>query len=644
LRPVVLFAALTLGAAAAANAQTAQTSPLPPATPEAQDIPFPGTVQVSVDATDLERHILCVHETIPVTGGVATTILFPKWLPGNHSPTGPIADVGGLMIAADGQRLGWMRDPVDDYAIHVTPPASATKLDIEFQYLSPVASDEGRIVVTPEMLRAEWTALSFYPAGYYVRRIPVQAEIRLPDGWGFGSGLEVATQKGPVVTFKPVPYDILIDSPILAGRYFKRIELDPAAAVPVTLDLAADRPDLLDAKPEQIDAHKNLVSQAYKLYGSHHYDHYDFLVTLSDRIGGIGLEHHRSSEDGVPPGYFTDWGATAPNRDLLPHEYTHSWNGKFRRPADLWTPDYDRPMQGSLLWVYEGQTQYWGYVLAARSGLLTKEQALDAIALTAATYDNTPGRAWKALQDTTNDPVVSMRRPQPWRSWRRSEDYYSEGELIWLDADTLIRKLSNGTKSLDDFARAFFGVRDGDFSEATYDFDEVVATLNSVQPYDWASFLRTRLDGHGPGAPLDGISRGGYKLVYADQPTDFHRQVMTSRKYEDFTYSLGFTVNSKEQTLASVLWDGPAFHAGLTMGAKILAVNGITYDKDRLKEAIRAAQGKDNKQAIELLVQKEDHFRTIRLDYHAGPRYPRMIKDVKEGETASLDEILAPKP
>lgn len=639
MRPVLLFAALSLGAAAVAHAQTAQPVPLPPPTPEAQDIPFPGTLQIAVDATDLDRRILRVHETIPVTGGVPTTILFPKWLPGNHSPTGPIADMGGLVITADGQRLGWMRDPVDDYAFHLLPPSKATRIELDFQYLSPVQSDEGRVVVTPDMLRAEWTALSFYPAGYYVRRIPAQAEIRLPEGWGFGSGLEVATQRGPVVSFKPVPYDVLIDSPILAGRYFKRFDLDPGGAAPVMLDVAADRPDMLDAKQDQIDAHKALVQQSYKLFGSHHYDHYDFLLTVSEHIGGIGLEHHRSSEDGVPSGYFSDWSGDAPNRDLLPHEFTHSWNGKFRRPADLWTPDYDRPMQGSLLWVYEGQTQYWGYVLAARSGLLTKEQALDAIALTAATYDNTPGRLWKSLEDTTNDPVVSMRRPQPWRSWRRSEDYYSEGELVWLDADTLIRKMTDGAKSLDDFARAFFGVKDGDYSELTYDFDTVVATLNGIVPYDWAGFLRARLDGHNPNAPLDGIARGGYKLVYADQPTEFHRQVMALRKYEDFTFSLGITINSKDMTLASVLWDGPAFRAGLTVGAKLLAVNGIAYDKDRLKDAIREAQGRD-KPPIELLVQKDDHFRTIRLDYHGGLRYPRMIKD---GENPSLDAILSPK-
>jgi len=638
LRRISVFAALSLGLSSLVSAQTPQTSPLPAPTPEARDIPYPGTLLLSVDATDLDRHIFRIHETVPVTGGVPLTLLLPKWLPGNHSPTGPIADMGGLIFTADGQRIAWTRDPVDDYAFHVTPPANARKLEVDFQYLSAVQQDEGRIAMTPEILRAQWTAMSLYPAGYYVRGIPVQAELRLPEGWGFGTALEVASQHGSLVSFKTVPYDVLIDSPVLAGRYFKRFDLDPGAAVPVMLDVAADRPELLDPTVSQLDQHKALVQQANKLYGAHHYDHYDFLLSVSDRITGIGLEHHRSSEDGVPGAYFLDWDKDAPNRDLLPHEYTHSWNGKYRRPVDLWTPDYDRPMQGSLLWVYEGQTQYWGYVLAARSGLLTKDLALDAIALTAATYDNMPGRSWKSLEDTTNDPVVSMRRPQPWRSWRRSEDYYSEGELVWLDADTLIREKTNGAKSLDDFAQAFFGVNNGAFGELTYDFDTVVATLNGIVPYDWASFLHTRLDGHGPGAPLDGIKRGGYKLVYTDSPSDYHRQVMSLRKYEDFTYSLGIMVSTKDQTLTGVLWDSPAFKAGLTIGTKLVAVNGIAYDKDRLKEVIREA--KTIKQPIELLVQNGDHFRIVKLDYHDGLRYPHLVKT---DDTPSLDAILTPK-
>jgi predicted metalloprotease with PDZ domain len=610
---------------------------LPAATPAPQDLPYPGTIRLSVDATDLDHHIFRIHESIPVQGGQPLTLLLPQWIPGNHAPSGNIAEMGGLLVRADGQRLAWSRDTVDDFAFHIQPPGNARTVEVDFQFLSAVERDQGRVVMTPEMLSLQWIFMSLYPAGYYARQIPVAASVTLPEGWGFGTALEVAGRKDGQVDFKTVPYDVLVDSPMLAGRYFRQIELDPGAARPVTLDIAADRPELLEIKPEQIEAHKTLVRQADLLFASRHFDHYDFLLSVTERLGGIGLEHHRSSEDGVPPGYFTEWDKDSPSRDLLPHEYTHSWNGKYRRPADLWTPNYNVPMQDSLLWVYEGQTQYWGHVLAARSGLVGKDLALQSLALTAAAYDNMPGRAWKPLQDTTNDPIVARRRPQPWRSWRRSEDYYSEGALIWLDADTLIRERSGGQRSLDDFARAFFGVFDGSFTELTYGFDDLVKALNTVEPYDWAGFLRTRLDGNGA-APLDGLARGGYKLVYRENPTEFQRQQMALRRIEDFTYSLGFTLSSKDATMAAVQWDSPAFKAGLTVGTKLLAVNGIAYDKDRLKEAVKAAKGGA---PLALLVQNGDHYRTVAVDWRGGLRYPHLEK---QGEgAASLDAILTPR-
>ena len=349
-----------------------------------------------------------------------------------------------------------MRDPVDVFAFHVDVPAGATTLDVNFQFASPVDNNEGRMVMTPDMLNLQWNAVVLYPAGYFARQIMVEPSVRLPEGWEFATALETAASNGGVTTFKPVPLDTLVDSPMFAGRYFKRLDLDPGGPAPVHLNIVADRAELLEVKPEQLEAHRALVQQAYKLYGSHHYDHYDFLLALTDHMGGIGLEHHQSSENGTVPTYFTEWDKNADTRDLLPHEYTHSWNGKFRRPADLWTPNFNVPMRDSLLWVYEGQTQYWGFVLAARSGLLTKQQTLDAIAATAALYDHRVGREWRALQDTTNDPITAMRRPLPWRSWERSEDYYSEGQLMWLDADTLIREKSGGKRSLDDFARTLF--------------------------------------------------------------------------------------------------------------------------------------------------------------------------------------------
>jgi predicted metalloprotease with PDZ domain len=492
--------------------------------------------------------------------------------------------------------------------------------------------------VTPNMLNLQWNSVVLYPAGYFSRQINVEPSVRLPDGWQLATALESVSNGDGLTTFKPVPLNTLVDSPIFAGRYFERLDLDPGASVPVHLNIVADRPELFEVKPEQLAAHRALVQQAYKLYGSHHYDHYEFLLALTDEMGDIGLEHHQSSEDGTVPGYFTEWEKNAGERDLLPHEYTHSWNGKFRRPADLWTPNFNVPMRDSLLWVYEGQTQYWGFVLAARSGLLTRQQTLDVLAMTAAAYDHRIGREWRTLQDTTNDPITAMRRPIPWRSWQRSEDYYSEGLLIWLDADTLIRERSGGKRSLDDFARAFFGIENGSYVTSTYTFDDVVKALNGVEPYDWANFLRTRLDGHGSGAPLDGVARGGYKLVYTETPTDYFKSSEAGRMSTDLMYSLGVVIG-REGRLADVLWDGPAYKAGLTIGTQIVAVNGIALHADRLKDAVTKA--KTTADPIELLVRNGDRYRTVRIDYHGGLRYPRFERDASV--PARLDDILTPK-
>jgi len=348
------------------------------------------------------------------------------------------------------------------------------------------------------------------------------------------------------------------------------------------------------------------------------------------------LEHLQSSENGTTPGYFTEWDKTADARDLLPHELAHSWNGKFRRPADLWTANFNTPMRDSLLWVYEGQTQYWGFVLSGRSELLSKQQVLDAIAGTAALYDARIGRTWKNLQDTTNDPLTAMRRSLSWRSWQRSEDYYSEGVLVWLDVDTLIRELSRGKKSLDDFARGFFGINDGSRVPVTYTFEDVVAALNNVQPHDWTAFLRTRLDGHGP-APLDGITRGGYKLVYDETPSDYGKALQARRKLVDLTYSLGMTIG-RDGKLVDVLWEGPAYKLGITSATQIIAVDNVVYDDDRLKEAITNA--KKTGAPIVLLVKEGERFRNVTFDYRGGLRYPRLERDKTTPDR--LDAILSP--
>ena len=629
---------LLLGSAAAQEAGAPQAAAMPPAIAAPRDLPYPGTIRLSVDATDLDHRIFRAHETIPVSGAGSLTLLYPQWLPGEHGPNGPIDQFAGLVIKAAGQAVEWKRDPIEISAFHVNVPDGARQLDLEFQFVSPVEEKQGRIVVTPDMLNLEWNTVVLYPAGYYASRIMVDADVKLPEAWGCGTALETASTSRGVTHFKPVSLDTLVDSPIFAGKYFKQLDLDPGASVPVHLNLVADKAASLEVKPEQLAIHRALVQQAYKLYGSRHYDHYDFLLALTDNLGGIGLEHHRSSENSMGPKYFTDWDVSFVGRDLLAHEYTHSWNGKFRRPADLWIPNFNVPMRDSLLWVYEGQTQYWGYVLAARSGLLTKQQTLDAIAAVAAAYnDNRAGRTWRALQDTTNDPIIANRAPLPWVSWQRSEDYYSEGQLMWLDADTLIREQTNGAKSLDDFAHAFFGIADGSFTPVTYTFEDIVQALNGVTPYDWAGFLHARLDGHGPGAPLDGLKRGGYKLVYTDTASEYSKGVEKLRKVTDFTYSLGLTVG-KDGNLTAVAWEGPAFKAGLTAGVQLVAVNGTAYDADDLKEVLKSAASPGTP-PIELLVKNGDRYRTVPIDYHGGSRYPHLERIA---DTPSrLDDILA---
>jgi predicted metalloprotease with PDZ domain len=641
LKPALFACAAVLALSGSALAQTSpgpQPYPMPPKTEAPQDTPYPGLLKVQVDATDLDHHIYRVHETIPVAEPGPMTLLYPQWLPGNHGPSGPMKNVGGIVFRANGKVVPWMRDPVDVYAFHIDVPQGATSIDLDFDLLTAVAGDEGRIVITPEMLSLQCINLAMYPAGHFARRIEIEPSVRFPEGWTPFSALETDGVEGGVTRYKAVDFDTLADSPMIAGRYAKQIDLDPGGPARVSLDVIADRPELLETTLQEVDIHRALVQQAYKLYGSHHYNHYDFLFSLSDGMGGNGLEHHRSSEDGTVPDYFTGWAKNPAARDLLAHEYTHSWNGKFRRPADLWTPNFNVPMRGSLLWVYEGQTQYWGYVLSGRSGLLTKQEALDALAVTAATYAYRVGREWRDVEDTTNDPIMASRRPQPWTSFQRSEDYYSEGQLVWLDADTLIRQRSGGKRSLDDFAKIFFGIDNGSWTPVAYTFDDIVAALNKVEPYDWGTFLNERINEVAPRPPLDGLARGGWRLTYTETPTEYLMSAEMRRKRMDFTYSIGL-VFAREGDIVGVQWDGPAFKAGLTIGNKVIAVNGIAYDVDRLKEAITEAKKAPG--PIDLLIKAGDHYKTVAIDYHGGLRYPRLERI--EGTPDLLSAIYAPR-
>ncbi|MCA0368653.1 MAG: peptidase M61 [Proteobacteria bacterium] len=639
------LALLLVSAAPAALAQQASTYPpaLPaplPAIPDAQDVAYPGVIGLEVDATNLTQHIFAVTETIPVAQAGPMTLFFPEWLPGNHGPVGPIAQLAGIEITADGQRVEWVRDTLHPFALHIVVPTGARELKIRLQHLSPTTGAQGRITMTPEMLNIQWEKMLLYPAGHWSRNIMVRPTVTFPAGWRFGTALEPDMKSGDVQTFKPVNLEVLIDSPVFAGLHYRQIDLDPGGRSPVRANIVADAADSLEATDAQIQILRNLIVQMDRLYGARHFDHYDFLIAMTDKLGGIGLEHHRSSENSVNPAFFTGWDKHLADRDLLSHEMNHSWDGKWRRPADQYVPNFNSPLQNSLLWVYEGQTQYYGQVIAARSGLLTKQQAMDSLAMTAATYQTRVGREWRALQDTTNDPIISQRQPKGWLSWQRDEDYYSEGQLIWLDVDTTIREKTGGRKSLDDFARAFYGVQDGDFAPAPYTFEDVVAALNAVVPNDWAAFLRARLDADGPQAhaPLDGLERGGWRLTYTDTPTDYMKTLYAELKRNDFTYSLGFQTGEGNK-IRSVQWDGPAFKSGLAVGMEIVAVNGQAATADRIAAAVTAA--KAPAVPVTLIVKDGDQYRTIAFDYHDGLRYPRLERIV--GTPDRLGDILTPR-
>ena len=629
--------AVALPAATFATAVHAQDSGPQAPVYAASKTPYPGTIQLDVDATNLSQRVFQVKERMPVQAG-PLTLLFPKWLPGNHADYGRVDKVAGLVITANGQRLTWTRDPLDVYAFKVDVPQGVSNLDIAFQFITPTDREQGRVVMTPAMLNLQWNMVALYPAGYDASAITFAPTVKLPTGWASATALEQQSRNGDVIAYKPVNFEVLVDSPMFAGRYNKVIDLDPGAKVPVRLNVFADEAKYLEAKPDHVEAHRRLVQQMYKLYGAHHYDHYDFLFALSGQMSGIGLEHQRSSENGVGVKYFTGWDPKKGSSDLLAHEYNHSWDGKYRRGADLTTPTFNTPMQGSLLWVYEGQTQYWGNVITARAGLRTFETAKDALALVAAAYaENRPGLSWRALQDTTNDPIIAKRASKAYGSWQLSEDYYSGGQMIWLEVDSRLRERSNNKVSLDDFARKFFGMNNGEWTVNPYTFDDVVKTLEEIQHDDWATFLRDRLDGRKP--LTGGIEASGWRLVFKDTPNAYAKAAAADfGGGGDFVYSLGLSVG-KDNTISGVRWDSPAFQAGIGPSMTAVAVNGRAYSTEVMEDAIKAA--KDSKKPIELLVKEYDLYRTIQLPYYNGLRYPHLERI--EGKPDRLTAIYAPK-
>jgi predicted metalloprotease with PDZ domain len=643
----LLLTSAALPALAQVPASQAAT-PLPPPTslpralppiPAPQDRDYPGVIAIRADLTDLDHKVIRVRQTIPVGAG-HLVLQYPKFIPGNHADTGPIQLVSGVTVTGNGQRIEWLRDTVDPHAFHLDIPAGVTEIEVAFEWLTQPDNAVWRVVMTPEIVNLQWEKALLYPAGYNHDRITFAPSVVLPTGWNYGVALDTVSREGDVATFAPISLEHLADSPMFAGKHYRRIDIDPGGRSPVHLNLVGDTAASINASPEWIDKYEALVDQADRLFGARHYDRYEFLLGLSSKLGGIGLEHHRSSENTAAPNYFSSATPAYGTRGLLPHEYVHSWNGKFRRPSDEYVENLNVPTQNSLMWVYEGQTEYWGDVLTPRSGLGTFEEAVINLAEVAAFYENQPGRAWRALQDTNNHNLLGYRTTNPWPSWMRGTgDYYREALLIWLDADTLIREQTNERKSLDDFARAFFGVEDGVWEARPYTFEDVVAHLNAVHPYDWTTFLRSRLDAVGPEAraPLDGLARAGYRLTYVDTLTPVEKR-MLSGWGSDFQYSLGFNLSSANR-ITGVQWGSPAFEQGLGAGWDLVAVGDRTASAEVLRDAITAAKG--GTEPIVLVVKRGDEFRTLSFDYHGGLRYPRLERIA--GARDRLADIFAPR-
>jgi predicted metalloprotease with PDZ domain len=596
-------------------------------------------IVLHVDLSDAPRRLLHAHMQIPVSAG-PLTLEYPQWIPGDHRPTGPIDNLSGIRVRANGQDLSWRRDDVDMYAFHVDVPSGVTTLDVSLDFLATpgdTGSDEDQ-ATSPDMTVLEWNSVVLYPAHIPVVQIPITASLTVPADWKLGTALSITGQNGAETSFATVSVGQLVDSPVITGRYFREFPLAPEITPKHYLDVAGDAAEDVDLKPEYLAAVSQLVRETGPLYQSRHYETYHFLLSLSDVIRMEGLEHHQSSDNGIEKKGITDPKLAMLNAELLPHEFTHSWNGKYRRPVGLATPDYATPQKGDLLWVYEGMTQYWGNVLAARSAFWTPAQYREALAWSAARLNVKPGRTWRNLQDTAIASQTLRGGHEYWANWRRGQDYYQEGELIWLDADTTIRQLTHDKKSLNDFCVKFLAVGGNTPPIVVpYDFDEIVAGLNAVAPYDWRSFLTERLQSHAAHAPLGGIEHGGYRLTYGGEPTEYEQAYLTKYQQVDAWFSLGLMVNNSS-VIDDVRVDSPAFQAGLGPGMKLVAVNGHGFNGDVLKGAIRGAKGTTS--PIELIVSNENEFRTLRLDYHAGEKYPQLER--VQGTPDLLDEIIKP--
>ena len=594
---------------------------------------------LEVDLRDAPRHIFHATLTLPVKPG-PITLVYPKWIPGEHSPTGPIVNLAGLKFTANGKEIPWRRDDVDMYAFHLDIPPAVTQLHASYDYLSPAEAtgSRERPSSTEKFAILNWYMVTLYPQGFKTDELSYLATLRLPPNWKYGTALPVAHESEGVIGFAPVSLTTLIDSPVISGFYLRHIDLSPGQAPPHAVHVVADGPGPLEATASEVQHLRQLVAETGMLFGVRHYRRYDFLLTLSDRMPPDGVEHHESSDDRTEEAYFVV-PEMFDSSELLPHEFTHSWNGKYRRPAGLATLDYQTPMKGELLWVYEGLTQYYGVMLAARSGMMPPQMFHEYLASTAASLDERPGRNWRDLQDTAIAAQTLYSSPQEGSSWRRSVDYYDEGLLIWLEADTIIRKQSNGKKSLDDFCRKFFGGENSGPKVVTYTFDDIIAGLAEVASFDWRGFFSDHLKSHGPGAPLVGIENSGWRLAFTDVPNDYEHVDEIAGQVLSLQFSLGLLVHTAggedSDRILDVIPGSPAASAGLSPGMRLIAVNGRKWSPEILRDALKRV--KNNKDTIDLLAQNGDFFATYHLDYHGGERHPHL--EQISGKTDLLSEI-----
>jgi len=583
---------------------------------------FPQAIQLHVDLTDAPRNIYHARMEIPAHGG-ALTLVFPKWIPGNHRPSGPIAALAGIRMQAVGKSLAWQRDDVDMYAFHVNVPQGAAEVEVSLDAItsSDSAGGDGP-AASSDVLDLNWNSVVLYPQGTNSDDVEFAPSVTLPAGWSFGTALTPSHVSGAEITFSPVSLTTLVDSPLIAGLHYRRIELTKSGEKPLhVMDLVADSDADLAMTQQTLGGYQNLVAESGALFGARHYRQYHFLYTLSDQVGGHGLEHHESNDSVAAERTLLDPKLQALFAGLLPHEFVHSWNGKYRRPAGLATPNYQEPMVGDLLWVYEGLTEYLGNVLTARSGLWTPEQYREALAGTAAGMELHTGRQWRPLDDTGRSVQTLRLLGSQWSSWRRGLDYYPEGELIWLEVDAILRQQTHGQHSLDDFCRHFHGGESGPPKVVPYTFDDVVRALNDVAPYDWAGLLRERVSATSTHAPLGGIEQAGWRLVYNDQPNQLAQALEKLAKFSDFRSSLGFSI-SEAGKLSDVVVGSPAYQAGIGPGMKLMAVNGRKWSPPVLHAALKSAQSSAT--PIELLVENGQFIKTYTVDYHGGERNPHL--------------------